>query len=73
MKIKIIESGISLFTVCRNRDSHLINMIKSVIDYEQINEIVIVDWSSDKSLRPILADFQKKKIVLAEKQVLKKI
>jgi len=61
-----IKKGISVFTVCKNRNDHLIEILKSIIHFDQIDEIVVVDWSSDEPLRPIIEQFKSSKIVLAE-------
>jgi len=66
MLTQSIENGISLFTVCKNRNSHLVKMLESAVKFDKVNEIVIVDWSSDESLKPIIKRFEDKKIILAE-------
>jgi glycosyltransferase involved in cell wall biosynthesis len=66
---EIIE-GISLFTVCMNRGALLEEALKTWVEIKEVDEIVIVDWSSDKSLLPLINKYQNGKIILVivEKQ-----
>ena len=63
---KPIRKGISVFTVCKNRNHHLAQMLASIVDFAQIDEIVIVDWSSNESLEPVIGQYNSDKIILAE-------
>jgi len=44
-----IKDGISLFCACRNREENLQISLSSWLSFDEVNEIVIVDWSSDIS------------------------
>lgn len=39
--------GISLVTCCMNRNENLLKALPSWLQHQEINEVVIVDWSSD--------------------------
>lgn len=48
--ISKVEEGISLVTCCMNRNQNLIKAVSSWLNCEEINEIIIVDWSSHISV-----------------------
>lgn len=60
------ENGITLISACKNRQHHLVKLLESISCFNEIDEIIIVDWSSDESLRPLIEKFQNGKIILAE-------
>lgn len=60
-----INEGISLFTAVKNRKEIFEEALKTWVKHKQIDEIIIVDWSSDKSLLPIINKYQNGKILLA--------
>jgi len=62
---KKIGQGISLFTAVKNRKDALAESLKTWISNDQIDEIIIVDWSSDESLIPLVEKYQNGKIILA--------
>ena len=47
---KEISTGISVFTACMNRESNLLISLKSWLQFDEIDEIIIVDWSSNSPL-----------------------
>ena len=49
--------GVSLVTCCRNRSENLKTALSSWLKLENINEIIIVDWSSDTPLQRELKFF----------------
>jgi len=65
-----ISKGISLFTAIKNKEDTFEEALKTWVVHKQIDEIIIVDWSSDKSLLPIINKYQNGKILLVrvEKQ-----
>jgi|GEM_PF-1092093 len=60
-----IAEGISLFTAVKNRKETLEESLKTWVLHDQIDEIIIVDWSSDESLVPLVQQYQNGKIILA--------
>lgn len=48
------KPGVSLVTCCMNRDANLIRAIDSWTACDEINEIIIVDWSSNQDVRTAL-------------------
>jgi glycosyltransferase involved in cell wall biosynthesis len=60
-----IEEGISVFTCCMNRNENLRNSLSTWVKIPEIDEIVIVDWSSDESLKPLVDGYCDSRIVLA--------
>lgn len=44
--VKKVGRGVSLVTCCMNRNENLIKALPSWIECDNINEIIIVDWSS---------------------------
>jgi glycosyltransferase involved in cell wall biosynthesis len=59
-----INEGISLFTAVKNRKEIFEDALKTWVKHKQIDEIIIVDWSSDKSLLSIINKYQNGKILL---------
>ncbi|MCX6303963.1 MAG: glycosyltransferase family A protein [Bacteroidetes bacterium] len=57
--------GISLFTAVKNRRETLEESLKTWVTHDQVDEIIIVDWSSDESLLPLVQKYQNGKIILA--------
>jgi glycosyltransferase involved in cell wall biosynthesis len=60
-----IRDGISVFTSCMNRHSNLEQSLATWIRVPVIDEIIVVDWSSDPSLKSIVDRYQNGKIILA--------
>lgn len=48
--VQEVKPGISLVTCCMNRTANLIKALKTWLEFEEINQIVIVDWSSRSSV-----------------------
>ncbi len=59
-----VGTGTSLVTCCMNRNENLVKAIPSWIDCDDINEIIIVDWSSDEPVHEYL-----KKSGIADKRI----
>tara|TARA_R100000008_G_scaffold57890_1_gene35841 strand:- start:4766 stop:5503 length:738 start_codon:yes stop_codon:yes gene_type:complete len=47
---KIID-GISLFCACKNREENLLKSLDSWLSFDEVDEIIIVDWFSDEPVR----------------------
>ena len=62
---KEITQGISLITVVKNRTKTLQEALNTWLTHNEIDEIIILDWSSDESLFPILEKYNNGKIILA--------
>ena len=64
--------GVSLVTCCRNRSENLNKALLSWLKLENISEIIIVDWSSDTSVKSELVHLmdadERIKIVRVEKE-----
>ncbi|MCF8359105.1 MAG: glycosyltransferase [Prolixibacteraceae bacterium] len=63
--LKEIKEGISVFTAVKNRSDFLDRALKTWTKNNLINEIIIVDWSSDDSLYEIIDKYQDGRILLA--------
>jgi glycosyltransferase involved in cell wall biosynthesis len=50
------EHGISLVTACMNRNANLCRALESWLRHDEIDEIVIVDWSSAKPVKQDLEE-----------------
>jgi len=61
-----IDEGISIFTAIKNRKEHLEQALQTWINLPLVDEIIIVDWSSQQSLINLVDKFQDGRIVLAE-------
>ncbi len=59
-----IVPGISLCTAVMNRSNTLEEALKTWITWKEIDEIIIVDWSSETSLIPLVKRYQNGKIHL---------
>ena len=57
---KEISTGISVFTACMNRESNLLISLKTWLQFDEIDEIIIVDWSSNN---PLTLDHPKVKLI----------
>ncbi len=68
----VIEEGISIFTACMNRADNLFKVLPSWLAAKGVDEIIILDWSSDKSIRSILNDFNDDRLILVEASHYKK-
>lgn len=49
-----LQDGVSLISCCMDRNPHLEQTIHNWLQFEQIKEIVIVDWSSKTPLKPFI-------------------
>lgn len=65
--VKEIRPGVSLVSCCMNRSENLLKALSSWIACKEINEIIIVDWGSSKSVRDeiIAAGFKDPRILVA--------
>lgn len=61
--IKKLNNGFSLLTVCMNREENLLASLKSWIQIPELNEIVIVNWSSDENYYEKINEFKKYKTI----------
>lgn len=52
-----IKKGISIFSVCMNRNKNLLENIESWLTHPSVDEVVIVDWSSTTPVRETLKEF----------------
>ena len=59
------SQGISLITAVKNRSETLSGVIQTWVNKPEISEIIIVDWSSDHSLIPLIEKYQDDRILLA--------
>jgi len=59
-----VSNGISLFTALKNRSSLFEKALASWVLIDDIDEIIVVDWSSDESIKPIIDIYQNGKIKL---------
>ena len=60
-----ITEGISLITAVKNREETLRQALPTWLTNREIDEIIIVDWSSDHSLETLVNEFQDGRIKLA--------
>ena len=56
--------GISLFTAVKNRREFLEKALETWLVHDEIDEIIIVDWTSDESLIPWIKKINNKKVFL---------
>jgi len=49
-----IKEGVSLVTCCMNRTENLLKALATWLEHDRINEVIIVDWSSDRELKESL-------------------
>ncbi|MBT42232.1 MAG: hypothetical protein CMF12_06870 [Idiomarina sp.] len=54
--VEQVGEGVSLVTCCKNRNENLVKAIPSWISCDDIDEIVIVDWSSDEPVKDYLQE-----------------
>jgi len=59
---KEVSPGISLFTAVKNRKNLLQQVLPTWVACKEIDEIIIVDWSSDKSILPLIRKYQNGKV-----------
>jgi len=62
---KKVTEGISLITAVKNREEMLRQTLPTWLANPEIDEIIIVDWSSDNSIEDLLAGFRDDRIFLA--------
>jgi hypothetical protein len=60
-----IKPGISVFTAIKDRAEMLEKTLPNWLEFDNIDEIVIVDWSSKDSLLPLIESCKSDKIVLS--------
>nr|NQU92418.1 glycosyltransferase [Bacteroidota bacterium] len=60
-----IKQCISLCTAIMNRKEIFEDALKTWVNHKEVDEIIIVDWSSDESLIPLVRKYQNGKIFLA--------
>lgn len=65
IKLRDIQEGISIFTCCMNRNDNLDRALKTWIKNPDVDEIIIVDWSSDEPVKSLVDQYQDKRIVVA--------
>lgn len=64
--VKRTIPGVSIVTVCKNREESLKEVLPTWVKQKNIDEIVILDWSSDNSLKPLVDSFNDERIVLLD-------
>jgi len=57
--------GISLITAVKNRSEYLKKSLTTWLKYDEIGEVIIVDWSSSESIIPLIESFGDDRINLA--------
>ncbi|MFZ4520879.1 MAG: galactosyltransferase-related protein [Bacteroidales bacterium] len=62
---KKILPGTSLITAVKNRKESLTEALETWVSHKEIDEIIILDWSSGESLIPLVEKLQNGKIFLA--------
>jgi GR25 family glycosyltransferase involved in LPS biosynthesis len=58
-----MNKNISIVTACKNRNDCLMAVLPSWLQYKQVKEIIIVDWSSQESLKHLLEVDSRIKII----------
>jgi len=61
---KPIENGVSVINAIKNRNDHLEISLQTWVDNPNIDEIIIVDWSSDSPVELIVNKFKAKKQII---------
>jgi glycosyltransferase involved in cell wall biosynthesis len=61
-----IKEGISVISAIKNRAEHFEQSLQTWLSHSQVNEIVVVDWSSDEPISPIIEKYQDGRIKLVE-------
>jgi hypothetical protein len=62
------ETSITVICACKNRDPALKVSLRSWLNFDQISEIIIVDWSSDNSLEYLTSWDKRIKVVSVPNQ-----
>ncbi len=62
---KEIKEGISVFTCCMNRNENLDRALATWVKVPQIDEIIILDWSSSDPVKPIADKYNDSRIIVA--------
>lgn len=60
------QDGISIIIAIKNRVEHFEQSLQTWLSHSQVNEIVVVDWSSDEPISPIIKKYQDGRIRLVE-------
>lgn len=55
--VQAVGSGVSLVSCCMNRTENLVKALPSWISFKEINEIIIVDWSSTEPVKEHLIQY----------------
>lgn len=63
-----MDKNISLICACKNRNDALNVSLNSWLNYKQIKELIIVDWSSEQSLEHLVSLDERIKIIRVEDQ-----
>ncbi|MDZ7776445.1 MAG: glycosyltransferase [Bacteroidales bacterium] len=61
-----ISKGISIITSLKNRSDNLFNILTNWLTFDEVDEIVVVDWSSDESIKPIISKINDSRVFLFE-------
>ncbi len=62
---KEIKEGISVFTCCMNRNENLDRALATWVKVPEIDEIIILDWSSSDPVKPIADKYNDSRIIVA--------
>jgi GT2 family glycosyltransferase len=62
------KMSISVITACKNRNKPLEISLRSWIQFKEVSEIIIVDWSSDESLEYLAGWDERIKIISVQNQ-----
>lgn len=54
--VQKVGVGVSLVTCCMNRNENLVKALPSWLACEEISEVIIVDWSSDKPVHEYICE-----------------
>jgi GR25 family glycosyltransferase involved in LPS biosynthesis len=60
--------SVSLITACKNRNEGLKTVISSWLNYKEITEIIIVDWTSDDKLKDLTQTDDRIKVVRVQNE-----
>jgi glycosyltransferase involved in cell wall biosynthesis len=59
-----IKPGVSLFTAIKNRSELFEEALKTWLEHKEIDEIIVVDWTSDRPVKAIIDNIQDERITL---------
>lgn len=66
LEVGHLSKGISVITAIKNRTEHLEQSLPTWLSNKQVDEVVVVDWSSDEPLCPLIDKYQDGRIKLVE-------